>query len=586
MKKNHKIRLSLCMIVRNEAHNLNDCIQPLKGVLDEIIVIDTGSTDETRKVAKNLGAKVFDFLWCEDFSAARNESIRHATGDYILWLDADDRIDSDNIRKLGRIKKQFSRRKDQAYYFIINSKEHDGEIEFLQLRIFPNIKGAVFEGKIHEQIYKCLSRLGIKFVKVDITIHHLGYEDPELAKQKAERNLKIIEEQLKAEPDNLILHYHAGRTLAGLGRKHEAIEHMKKILENEKAQNGDREFLLTAGILLGKYYEEVHLYQDAISVFKKLKKDYEGIGLLHFCLGVVYFLTGNYGQAQEELKKSISLPMEVMLFPIDIKQIKYYQYYTLGRCYLRIGEIDLAREMLLKSLGLYKDQYKSLEALGLIALKDHKYKEAIDYFQRSIKEGGISDEIYSNLGLTYKKIGLFEDAEDAFIKSLEINPDRLEALTNLGHLYYEKKAYGKAEECFQKALDLESDLIDARIILSDIYFRQYDVDHLVEQCDALLKILELPRDILLESLEDLGCLYLKIGDVLYEKGLTTLSLMAYYVSFLINPAKIVFERVISIGRLSKENEEKGLQLLEEGVNFHKSHGTKIEFFGGVYNTWQ
>lgn len=576
MKKNCEIKLSLCMIVRNEAHNLKNCLEPLRSVLDEIVVVDTGSEDETKTIAKSLGAKVFDFTWCNDFAAARNESIRQAIGDYILWLDADDRMDFDNIKKLRNLKRRLSNKKDQAYYFIIRAKDPEGEKEFLQLRIFPNIKGAFFDGKIHEQIYPCLTRLGVKFVKIDVTIRHIGYEDAELKKKKAERNLKIIEDLLKAEPDNLMLHYHAGRTLAGLDRRFEAIEHMKRIVEDEKATSGDREFLLTAGILLGKYYEEVHLYQEAIYIFEKLKRDFTGIGLLHFCLGMVYFLAENHAQAREELERSISLPMEVTLFPLDIKQIKYYQYYTLGQCYLKLGEIDLARKMFLKSIGLYKDHYKSLGALGLMFLKNHKYKEAIDYFQRTIEAGDGSDKIYSNLGLALKKIGRFKEAEAAFARAIEINPNRLEALTNLGYLYYEKKAYEKAIEFFHKALDLDGDLMDVRIVLSEIYFRQYDVDNLIGQCDSLLKNLGLPRNIILESLDDLSSLYLKIGEVLHKKSLNAISLMAYYVSFLIKPTKYAFERIIEIGKLAGEK-EKSFKMLEEGIDFHKVLGKNIRF---------
>lgn len=564
------------MIVKNEAHNLEDCLKPIKYALDEIIIVDTGSTDETKVVAKRLGAKVYDFPWCDDFSAARNESIRHATGDYILWLDADDRIDLDNLKKLLNLKKQLPRRKDQAYYFIISTKESEGEKVFLQLRMFPNIKGVFFEGKIHEQISKSISRSGIKFTKVDITIQHVGYEDSALAKQKAERNLKIIEAQLKAEPNSLILYYHAARTLASLNRKFEAIEYMKRIVEDERVKNNDREFYLISGILLGKYYEEVHHYQNALSTFENLKKDFEGVGLLHFSLGMVYFLTGDYKNAKNELEKSIRSPLEINLFPLNLKQIQFYQYYILGQCYLRTGEMDHARNMFLKSIGLNKEQYKGLEALGLISLKNQNYKEAIDYFQRTIEAGGGSDKVYNNLGLAYKKISRFQDAESAFIKAIEMNPDRLEALTNLGHLYYERKLYEKAIRYFKKALDLDKELIDVRIILSDMYFRLYDVDNLVEQCDALLKILGLPRNIIIESLEDLSFLYLKIAKALYEKGVKGLSLMAYYVSLLINPTRETFETLIAIGKLSREN-ERCFQLLKEVVNFHRVHGSKIGF---------
>src|ERR1700722_2065782 len=95
-----KQRVSLCMIVRNEADKLAACLQSAAGLMDEMIVVDTGSTDATRDVAAGCGARVVNFVWVDDFAAARNESIRHATGDWIFWLDADEQLDENARGKL------------------------------------------------------------------------------------------------------------------------------------------------------------------------------------------------------------------------------------------------------------------------------------------------------------------------------------------------------------------------------------------------------------------------------------------------------------------------------------------------------
>ena len=83
-------RLSLAMIVRDAAEPLADTLESMQGVADEIVIVDTGSTDDTREIARRYGAKVVDFRWVDSFAAARTESLRHATGDWILWLDADE----------------------------------------------------------------------------------------------------------------------------------------------------------------------------------------------------------------------------------------------------------------------------------------------------------------------------------------------------------------------------------------------------------------------------------------------------------------------------------------------------------------
>src|SRR5712692_10367639 len=93
-------RVSLCLIVKDEEANLHRCLTSAADLVHEIIVVDTGSADYTKDVALRFGAKAFDFSWVDSFAAARNESIRRATGDWILWLDADEWLDEDNRRKL------------------------------------------------------------------------------------------------------------------------------------------------------------------------------------------------------------------------------------------------------------------------------------------------------------------------------------------------------------------------------------------------------------------------------------------------------------------------------------------------------
>ena len=98
-----KCRVSLCMIVRDEQQNLAECLAPVADLFDEIVIVDTGSVDETKEIARRFTPHVYDFEWCDDFSAARNESLRHATGDWVFWLDADDRVRPEHIAALREL---------------------------------------------------------------------------------------------------------------------------------------------------------------------------------------------------------------------------------------------------------------------------------------------------------------------------------------------------------------------------------------------------------------------------------------------------------------------------------------------------
>ncbi|MGB9697808.1 MAG: tetratricopeptide repeat-containing glycosyltransferase family 2 protein [Thermodesulfobacteriota bacterium] len=569
MKKGKGIKLSLCMIVKNEAHNLKDCIHPLKSILDEIIVVDTGSTDQTKEVAKSLGAKVFDFQWCNDFSAARNDSIRHATGDYILWLDADDRIDEQNIKKIGQLKNSLSASRDKAYYLIINSQSPvDGETRFRQIRIFPKIKGTLFEGRVHEQIYYSLKRQGIKFENMDIEIRHIGYSDSETIIKKAQRNLSIIESELSVKPNDLILHYNAARTLAMIGRKKEAIYHMKIITKNKNIRKREKQFYLECALLMGKYYVELGSYGEAVSIFSELSKDFKDNALVHFCLGQAYFHSRNYDQAIKHFHESLLFPLEVGLLPINLNQLRYDLHYSLGQCFLEKGQNELAKNNFLRSLQFRNDLPKSYQALGLLYLKEGNFEEAIKYYEKVILSERATDQDYTNVGLAYRKLGLYNQAEEAFQKALEINPQRIEALTNLGHLYYANKDYYKAEEFFKMALTYDANLIDIRLILSDIYFRFYEIENLISQCDALLRILNLPRHITINNFAEINALYKKMAEIFSALGQERFALLAWKTAFLIYPQEEILEMIINKA-ITLGLKEKIIRELNEIIEFYK-----------------
>lgn len=569
--------LSLCMIVKNEAENLEACLRSVRPVIDEIIVVDTGSTDGTRTIARRMGARVYRFRWCNDFSAARNESIRHATGDYILWLDADERVDEPEIKKIAILKKMLPPRGDRAFYALVNSESPEGTTLFYQLRIFPRVEGAAFEGKVHEQIFYRLRKIGIEFIKTDVVIRHTGYHEVASKLEKSKRNLEILEKELESDPGSLHLQYNAARTLSGMGMQRIAIHHLKRIVQDERVKREERGFFLEAALLIGKYYVELEHYEEAVLILRQLSKEFEESGLVHFCLGEALFFTKDFDAAVEELEKARHLPLEASLFPINLDRLDCYRYYRLGQCYLETGRFDLAKEMLLKALHLDQSHCGSLEALGLLSLKTENFEEAVQYYEKAIGKGEISDQSYVNLGLVLHKLGRGPQAEEAFIKALEINPERSEALIHLGHLRYQIKEYAEARDWFNKALALDPDRMDVRLVLSEICFCQWDLEGLVLQCDALLKELELPYEVTFENFGELGALYEKIGEVYSIQGKSDLSLLAYHVSFLIFPDRGVLEKIVPVAT-SLNTLSTSLRKIEDALAFHGRQGQKQNSF--------
>jgi GT2 family glycosyltransferase/Tfp pilus assembly protein PilF len=228
-----RIRVSLCMIVRNEEHHLPDCLRSVEDLFDEIVVADTGSTDRTREIAREFGARVFDFPWPDSFGAARNESLRHASGKWILWLDADDRLDPENRQKLKELLAGLGDELD-AHALKVRSVLDANRSAFRlldQVRLFRNLPEVRWDYRIHEQILPAVNRAGGNVRWADVVIDHVGYQDAGARRGKLERNLRLLELDHAERPEDAFTLFNLGWTLLDLGRGEEALAHLENALQ-------------------------------------------------------------------------------------------------------------------------------------------------------------------------------------------------------------------------------------------------------------------------------------------------------------------------------------------------------------------
>ncbi len=254
-------RLSLCMIVRNEEARLGKCLDSVKGLVDEIIVVDTGSTDRTVEIAQRHGAVMGSFEWCDDFSAARNESLKLATGDWVMWLDADDLMPA---QFHGPIRTLVAGSRDRSYFFVLDDQGYES-VSCLQMRLFPNVEGIRFEMPIHEQITPSLGRLGIDMQPTDIRVVHTGYTTPEVVYEKKQRYLGIMERWLEKYPGDYIVRSHVALTFHTTGRGEEAIAAYRHILEKTDCLKDHNYVVYTTALLfLGRTYLKMQQVEEAL----------------------------------------------------------------------------------------------------------------------------------------------------------------------------------------------------------------------------------------------------------------------------------------------------------------------------------
>lgn len=210
-------QLSLVMIAKNEARCLARCLKSIRSAVGEIIVVDTGSADQTVKIAKDFGATVSHFDWINDFAAARNFALEQATGQWILVLDADEHASDPlvaEIRKFIAGPRQIGRLK------IVSDFKHGGQTlksSTFVSRLFP--RGATFEGRIHEQIVSPLPRVNLAG-----ELWHDGY----LETKKSERNIGLLQAEIAREPQGAYLHFQLALEFTSLGRPQDAFASLQK----------------------------------------------------------------------------------------------------------------------------------------------------------------------------------------------------------------------------------------------------------------------------------------------------------------------------------------------------------------------
>jgi GT2 family glycosyltransferase/tetratricopeptide (TPR) repeat protein len=226
-------RVSLCLIVKNEEKNLPACLESAADLVDETIVVDTGSTDATKAVAGRFGAKVVDFPWIDSFSAARNQSLRHAGGQWIFWLDADDRLDADNREKLRTL---FAGLKpENAAYSMkclcLPDADTGTATVVDHIRLFRNDPALRWEHRVHEQILPAIRRAGADVRWSDVVIHHAGYQDAKVRRRKLERDLRLLEQEHAELGDHPFTLFNLGSVYQELGRHAQAVTLLRRSLE-------------------------------------------------------------------------------------------------------------------------------------------------------------------------------------------------------------------------------------------------------------------------------------------------------------------------------------------------------------------
>jgi glycosyltransferase involved in cell wall biosynthesis len=335
--------VSLCMIVKDEEASIGDALDSAQGLADEVIVYDTGSTDDTVAIATKHGARVVQGEWRDDFAWARNQTLQYATGMWILWIDADERVRGD--KEALRVRLEDPMAPYESYSIRIENMTGGGLTSFDHHanRVFRR-KDCFWRGALHETVwYRDELRSGHAMLAPEIYLEHFGYLDSTLAnKNKADRNIRISGGNLSAasaEEGAL----HEARSLTMADKFDEAIELLETKVLNGSSPSAKR----LAVLALGTWYPAVGRYDDA----KEMIGRYEEQGYHPS------FANNEYAKiafAQEDYSEALTYANLVTDVVVDYDGLTVSPDGLIGlkaRCLVKLKRSDEASRLVIEGLG-------------------------------------------------------------------------------------------------------------------------------------------------------------------------------------------------------------------------------------------
>ncbi len=373
------MKISACVIVKNEEKNIGQWLSNMRQIADEIIVVDTGSTDNTLPILENAGITPYHFTWCNDFAAAKNYAIQQVTGDWIVFLDADEYFDVSSVQRFRtEMIRYHANKKIGAIMCQLVNIDTDNRNKIIdtmiQVRIFRNNKDIYYKNPVHEQL---VTKPGKYIMQkcFDLQIIHTGYST-NILRKKAERDLPILqqrEKEAKTQQEREQLYVFFMDAYNCLGVFDKVLFYAQKAAKsNMKTLGGDihvYECMISAMIHLGKEDKEI------MAVITEARMKFPREVFFAVQLGYYYYVGRDYLQAEQYLlearrlrqfaEKDIKAGKAVSDTSLNLMPMLYS---SLGDIYIRKGHKQRALELAIEGLGYYKYNrllvqvlYKSLQ---------------------------------------------------------------------------------------------------------------------------------------------------------------------------------------------------------------------------------
>ncbi|MFH1700052.1 MAG: tetratricopeptide repeat protein [Candidatus Zixiibacteriota bacterium] len=449
----NRATISACMIVKDEEEFLPRCLKSIKDVVDEIILVDTGSTDRTIEIAKEFGCNIYHYPWKGDFSSARNESMKYATKDWIFIIDADEELPPEEIPQLRLVTSQ--NEFDIISISVINKNLESGQVtSFLpSVRLVKRHLDLKYYGIVHNRLDIPKDLLALRS---EIQLFHYGYD---IAQDKLDKKLKrskeLLDKQLEKNPDDVYANFNMAQLLRGYKNSsseeisHKIVEHANRVINNPDSKKpmyfGQRIMALYQKAIglcaLRKYEEAEECCREAL----EKKPDYLDPILT---LGDIY----NYLTQFEKAKK-------------------YYHLYLDSQKSYNAG--DEKDNIILHNL---EARHKAWFGLGLIGEGEDNPEEAINAFRHVLKNKDPYLDTGMRLGKLYLDNHRMDEAEGIFLKEISRNDADAIAYHGMGCVMTIRRKDSEAIIYLGKAIQLKPDFAECRLMLGQLQSKSDNID--------------------------------------------------------------------------------------------------------------
>jgi len=497
--------LSLCMIVKDEEENLPRCLKSVEKAVDEIIVVDTGSTDKSIDIAKSFGAKVFSHQWKDDFSEARNISLDNATCDWVLFLDADEELLQEDIPTLRKLLQD---KKNEGYYLnefnFLGDKPGEDIAINITFRLFRNKKEHRFSGAIHEQIVAAVQRGNPNIEFSSVRINHYGYLNRSTTdKNKIKRNLDILLEEVKKSPDDSFVLFNLGVEYLRLNKYEEAIEQYRKAFLNLSTLEVAYASVLLRNIVL--CLKALKRYDEALKVLEDAKDAYPDYTDLFFLEGLIYQDMKSYSKAIQSFNSCLASGEAAKCYITQSGVGGFKAWYALGVSYQQIGSDRDAVKAFTRALKANARDNLSLLQLGMILLPREDTRETKQFLEKLVDLS--SEEMLITLFSAFSMEGFYEESLVYLERAAKIGLSRSKYGFYKGESLLNLKKYSEAIDVLTKVPATSSYYYPALmdqvfcLVLSDGFTEAAQLLDLAEVCEDYKPITAVYR-VLIETLKN------------------------------------------------------------------------------------